>query len=306
MGLIPYISKESKVVVTEVANAGASPSILLKNIRFAHSKKEEINHVTGDVHYLVFAFRNNSILTIHDVKSALHGNLVKKFYIRLFWFWLPALLVRRITVISDFTKSEVLHIIPFAKNKIKVVHNPVRKGLKASTYKFNTVKPQILFIGTKPNKNLERSFEAIKDIPCRAMIIGELTDDLIKLLKELQIEYENKFNLTFEEIVTCYRNCDLVCFASTYEGFGMPIIEAQAMGKPVVTSNIGAMLEVSDNYACMVNPYDVNSIREGVQKICNDEAYREQLIQNGFKNVKRFQPEYIAKQYIELYKEILT
>lgn len=306
LGLIPFISKETKVVVSEVPNSGASPIVMLKNIKFARSKKEQINHISGDVHYLVLAFEKNSILTIHDVKSAFSGSVVKQFYIRLFWFWLPALFVTRISVISQFTKTELERIIPFAKDKIRVIHNPIHQNLVLAPHQFNIKKPQILFIGTKPNKNLERSFEAIRELDCCAMIIGTLTDAQENLLKEFQIDYRNKINLTFEEVVDCYRNCDLVCFASTYEGFGMPIIEAQAMGKPVVTSNVGAMLEVSNNSACLVNPLDVNSIRDGILKICEQKAYRELLITDGLENIKRFQPEYIAEQYVELYKEILA
>jgi glycosyltransferase involved in cell wall biosynthesis len=305
LGLIPFISKNAKVIITEVPNTGANPSILLKNIKFARAKKEQINHVTGDVHYLVLAFKRHSILTIHDVKSALDGNFLKKFYIRLFWFWLPALITKRITVISHFTKIELERIIPFAKHKIRIVHNPVNQIFTKTPYKFNVANPQILFIGTKVNKNLERSFEAIQDLACNALIIGKLTNEHKTILKDFNIKYDNQFNLSFEEIVDCYNSCDLVCFASTYEGFGMPIIEAQALGKPVVTSNIGAMMEVADNSACMVNPYDVNSIRDGIIKICENEGYRQHLINAGFKNVKRFQPEYIAKQYVELYREIL-
>lgn len=306
LGLIPFISKDAKVVITEVPNAGGSPSTLLKNIRFVRAKKEQINHVTGDVHYLAMAFRGNSILTIHDVQSALTGSFLKQFYIRLFWFWLPALFVKRITVISQFTKMELRRIIPFAKNKIRVVHNPVNTNFKETPYQFNTVKPQILFVGTKSNKNLERSFEAIKDISCKAMIIGSLTDVQIALLKEFNIDYDSKHDLTFEEIVDSYKNCDLVCFASTYEGFGMPIIEAQATGRPVITSDFGAMKEVSNGSAMEVNPYDIESIKQGVFKICHDVIFRRQLITNGLENVRLFKSDYVAKQYVDLYKEILS
>ncbi|MEZ4801904.1 MAG: glycosyltransferase family 1 protein [Gelidibacter sp.] len=304
LGLIPFISKGCGVLISEVPNSGASPIVLIKNIWFARSKKSEINHITGDVHYLVLAFKRNSILTIHDVKSGLQGSFLKKFYIRLFWFWLPAILVKKITVISKFTKNELERIIPFAKNKINIIHNPVNSEFRQTPYQFNAEKPQILFIGTKQNKNLEKSFEAIKDLSCKAMIIGKLTEAQLKLLRTFRIDYESKFNLTFENIIESYKNCDLVCFASFYEGFGMPIIEAQATGRPVITSDFGAMKEVSNDSACLVNPNDVNSIREAILKICNDKAYRDQLVIDGLENVKRFQSDYIAKQYLQLYQEI--
>lgn len=304
LDLIPFLSKEVEVITTEVPYSGANPIVMFKNLNFARSKRCQINHVTGDIHYLVMAFKGNSILTIHDVKSALNGTILKKLYIKLFWFWLPALAVKRITVISEFTKMELERIIPFAKHKIRVIHNPIKDNLKESPYHFKREKPHILFMGTKPNKNLERSFGAIKDISCKVIIIGQLTDAQLRLLQNYKIDYLNRFNLAFEDIVEYYKQSDLVCFASTYEGFGMPIIEAQAMGRPVITSNFGAMKEVAVNSVCYVNPLDVNSIKQGILEVCNNEAYRYQLIKDGLENVKRFQPEAIAKQYVELYKEV--
>lgn len=306
LDLIPFLSKDVQVVTTAVPYSGASPNVMFKNLKFASSKKQQIIHVTGDIHYLVIAFKGNSILTIHDVKSALSGNIFKKLYIKMFWFWIPALTVKRITVISKFTKMELQRIIPFAKHKIQVIHNPIKDSLKESPYQFNSKRPRILFIGTKLNKNLERSLEAIKDISCEVMIVGQLTDFQLSLLEKFNINYDNQFNLAFEEIVECYKQADLVCFSSTYEGFGMPIIEAQAIGRPVITSNIGAMKEVAGNSACLVNPFDVNSITKGILEVCNNQAYRHQLIKDGLENVKRFQPAAIAKQYVELYKEVVA
>ena len=94
-------------------------------------------------------------------------------------------------------------------------------------------------------------------------------------------------------------------FASTYEGFGMPLIEAQSVGTLVLTSNISSMPEVAgDNTAMLVNPFDVDSIRDGLQRILSDAAFRESCIANGYENVKRFDPVVISNMYYELYKQI--
>lgn len=103
---------------------GASPKVLFKNILFAYRNKAKINHITGDAHYIALGLGRNTVLTIHDVQSAMQiNNPLKRLYVKLFWFWLPALMVGRITVISEFTKNELSKIIPFAKNKILVIHN---------------------------------------------------------------------------------------------------------------------------------------------------------------------------------------
>jgi len=115
---------------------------------------------------------------------------------------------------------------------------------------------------------------------------------------------ENCFNLTYEEIIKCYEDCDILCFASTYEGFGMPIIEAQAVGRPVITSTVASMPEVAGEGAYLVDPYSVTSIKKGIEKVIYDTAYRNELIRTGKENIKRFEVGKIASQYLKIYEEL--
>ena len=84
----------------------------------------------------------------------------------------------------------------------------------------------------------------------------------------------------------------------------MPIIEGQATGRPILTSNIPPMTEVAGDGACLVNPYETNSIKKGFLSIINDSVYREKLITKGSENVKRFSIEHIITQYEQLYQDI--
>lgn len=283
---------------------GASPIIVLKNWLSFTNTKNSIYHITGDVHYMALVTGKNTVLTIHDIGSALNGNLFKQLIVKIFWFWLPALFVKRITVISKFTKHELEKIIPFSKSKIEVIPNPIGEGFKFSPYEFNTKRPVVLCIGTKANKNLERIIEAINNLDCKLLIIGYLTSSQLKLLKSYNIKYSNVFNLTQEEIIKAYQDSDMLCFPSTYEGFGMPIIEAQATGRPVITSNFGAMLEVAKDSACLVDSYNTNEIRKAIQKIISDDSYRNDLIKKGLNNIQRFQLKAIVNQYITIYREL--
>ena len=223
-------------------------------------------------------------------------------YVRLFWFWLPALFVKKITVISEFTKQQLIVIIPSFAHKITVVYNPVNPKIQPHIKDFNMT-PTILLLGTKSNKNLERSLQAIKDIPCRVVIVGELSATQIRLLTSLKISYTHKQNIPFEAIVTCYKQADIVCFPSLYEGFGMPIIEAQATGRVVLSSNIGAMKEIAGTGAHLVDPYSVAAIREGILKIMKDPAYRERLIANGYTNAVKYSVDNTVLSYMRLYDE---
>jgi glycosyltransferase involved in cell wall biosynthesis len=102
-----------------------------------------------------------------------------------------------------------------------------------------------------------------------------------------------------------YIDCDLLAFASTYEGFGLPILEAQLTGRPVLTSNLSPMKEVAGTGAVLVDPYDLQSIRLGLLKIIQDSELRGRIVEAGFENVQRFNPDAVAKKYTALYEELM-
>jgi glycosyltransferase involved in cell wall biosynthesis len=102
-----------------------------------------------------------------------------------------------------------------------------------------------------------------------------------------------------------YAEADIMLFPSVHEGFGLPIIEAQATGRPVLTSQLEPMISVSGGAACLVDPFNTESIRSGIQKIISDEPYRRELVEKGFKNVERFQLKQVALQYRDLYEELI-
>ena len=101
-----------------------------------------------------------------------------------------------------------------------------------------------------------------------------------------------------------YQNCDIVNFPSIYEGFGMPIIEGQAVGRCVVTSNIAPMTEIADDSALFVNPNSIDEIRRAYTRIISDSDLRKSLIAKGQKNIERFKLEKICSDYMNLYKQL--
>ena len=110
--------------------------------------------------------------------------------------------------------------------------------------------------------------------------------------------------LTDGELVAAYQRCDMVVFASLYEGFGLPILEAQAMGRPVITSNFGAMREAAGDGALLVDPYSVEEIRAAIMRIKNEPGLREELVRKGRENAEKFRADAIALKYAEIYRAV--
>lgn len=303
--LIKYLGHDVELLELPYADAGISA--IVKNIYFAWKHRGDINHITGDVHYIALGTGCRTLITIHDIQSILKGNWIARIIKKWLWFYIPLLIARKVSVISLFTKNELIRLCPFAEKKISVVNNPINDlqiTLSSGSRKRSSTKKTILHVGTKANKNLEGVLKAITNLPVRLIIIGAMTNEQEKLADSLSIEYENYYNLSYSSVIEQYTLADIVTFPSFYEGFGMPILEANLVGIPVLASDIEVLHEVAGNAAYFVNPYSVDEIRHGIIRVLDDNKLRGNLIANGKRNIKRFSPKNIAEQYKLLYNQL--
>ena len=303
---IPFINKKHfkiNKIVCPVVSKGFVNRIFI--ILWAFFKQGDINHVTGDINFISFFFTKKTITTFLDCFLLRELKFIKLFFFKKFWIIFPIKKSDYSVAISNQTKKELLNSCKFSENSILTIPVCYHRFLKKSNYRFNYKKPNILIIGTAKNKNIINSLKSLKNISCKVTIIGELSENIIKLLKKIDLDYLNYINLSNKEISTQYKKSDIILFPSTYEGFGLPVIEGQVCGKAVITSNISPMKDIAGvNGACLVNPYKVKEISKGILNIIQNKKYREKLISNGFKNSKKYSPKLIAKKYMSLYYKL--
>ncbi len=279
---------------------------LLKNIIHLRKHKAAVVHITGDVHYAVFAFpRKKTVLTVHDCVFVHQAKGFKKWVMtKLFLTW-PVNYARVVTTISEDSKREIIQFSNCDPSKVKVIPDPYGTHIKYLPKTFNSSKPRLLFIGSTPNKNLPRVIKAITGLNCHLELVARLQPEQVEALQKAGISFSICERLSDEELNQKFHEADILLFPTLFEGFGLPILEAQQAGKPVITSNIGPMNWVAGNAACLVDPYSEESIRQGLQKVIENEQFRATLVTDGFENLQRFSPSAIMEQYLKLYKELI-
>ena len=279
---------------------------LLQDLKALRHFDADIYHITGAVHYVALGLpKEKTVLTIHDInyfRDVLKG--LKKQIYKYIYLTLPISRAKYITTISAET-AETLVAQKLMADYPLVISNCYNSGL-FKYREFNVHRPNILQIGTKGNKNLPRLAEALSGFNCNLTIIGKLTEPQKDCLEKFKINYINKYNLSLNEVYQSYLDADILAFVSLSEGFGVPIIEAQAVGRVVITSDLSPMKYTAGNGALLVDPKSVTQIRQAIIKVSSDPKLRDSLIEAGSKNVLNYTPEAVADKYINIYNKILT
>jgi glycosyltransferase involved in cell wall biosynthesis len=242
------------------------------------------------------------MVTIHDFDRLYRISGIRAALFRIIYFELPLRRCQCVTTISPQIAKEMERLFPWVMPKVAIVPDCLPAGFDRVPKEFQSERPVILQIGTKPNKNLERLVSAIEGLKCKLHIVGPLSGQQRSQLEQGGVTYQNSVDVSEGDLRRAYAEADIVSFVSTYEGFGLPILEANAVGRPVVTSNVPPMPEVAGQAACLVDPLSVPSIRQGLLRVIGDPNYRAELVTHGLENIKRYSAGQVARQYAALYE----
>ncbi len=247
------------------------------------------------------------VTTIHDLAplrfpEISHPNIVSAHKHRLEWVKRE---VDKVIAVSEATKSEIIDLLGISENKIIVIPEAGSNLVRPSNEKIKLTKNEfgldkyLLVVGADPRKNVENIIHAYKKVKLnnkslQLVIIGTAWKALPKVDGVVELGHISRAKLNY-----LYSGAEALVYASTYEGFGLPILEAMTLGCPVVTSNISSMPEVAGKAAELVNPYDVDSIAEGITRVLTD---RLKYVAQGIKQARRFSWEETAKKTLEVYK----
>lgn len=285
---------------------GDGAANVVRNLREFKAHPADIYHVTGHATYITMTLpKERTVVTFHDLTLlSLRRGLRREILKRVYYSW-PARRAARITAISDATAHDLAAVTRIDRSSIFVIGNPSLIQPPHSNSRFNATKPRILQIGTAPNKNVPNLLRALAGLDCIVHLVGPMTEEVERELHANETEFEHSPSLNDEGMIDAYTNADIVTLCSTIEGFGLPIVEAQAMGVPVVTSDVPPMSEVAGDGAVRVDPKDPASIRRGIESILSSDRLRSELAAAGQVNIRRFAPERIAGEYETIYRKIL-
>lgn len=254
-----------------------------------------------------------SVVTIHDLGYHFFPEAYswqQRIYLECSTRW-SALAASHVIAVSAATANDLQKFYRVEPDKISIIYEGVRPfpnadNEESALSKSLGLRPYALFLGTiQPRKNLERLLRAFAQIHQRVdfdlILAGKSSqhsDSLIEIAQNLQIEKRVHFPgyVSDKESSTLIQRAKFFCFPSLFEGFGLPVLEAQSLGVAVMTSNNSSIPEVAGEGALLVDPTDVDAIAEAMLRLSSDEALRQRLIAAGYENVKRFSWEKAARE----------
>jgi glycosyltransferase involved in cell wall biosynthesis len=236
-----------------------------------------------------------------------------------------ALKATRVIAVSKHTAGDIAALYGVPPDRLRIIpngaggdfhpivdHNALdtvmaRYGISSQSFLLTTG-------GENPRKNVAgviQAFAKLTDLRTRLklVVVGGVDKngaDLRNLVARAGLQEAVVFagHVSGESMRALYSACAAFVFASLYEGFGMPVLEAMACGAPVVCSNTSALPEVAGDAAALADPYDPGSIAIAIAKVLGDAGLRDELRRRGFLQARTFSWEQSARKLVQVYEEL--
>jgi len=226
----------------------------------------------------------------------------------------------KIFTISKSSKDDIINEYGVDDKKIFVTYPGIKEGSNARILtmddlrkKFGIDKDYILFVGTlQPRKNIVKLIEAFSKIERENLILiivgkkGWLYEDILSAPQKFGVGERVKF-LDFVEdkdLPSLYKNALCFVLPSLYEGFGLPVLEAMKYGCPVLTSNVSSLPEAGGDAAIYFDPTDAEDIASKIEKVISNPKLRQELIEKGYNQIKKFSWEKTAKETLRVLEDL--
>lgn len=265
-----------------------------------------------------------TLVTIHDLIYLRHPEyypqIDREIYFRKFRH--ACKVADKVHAISEQTKQDLMTFFFVPEEKIKVIYqsvNPVfferaeDSQKQVLRRKYQLPEKFILSVGTiEPRKNLLGLLEGmiLSKTYIPVVVVGKLTDYQQKVIKFIESDL-NRLDVFFlpriqdAELAALYQMAEVLVYPSFFEGFGLPVAEAQASGCPVITSQTSSLPEVGGDAALYVNPEKPEDIGKTLATLLADKKMRESLVSKGIINAQRFTPANFARHLKKLYNSLL-
>jgi len=270
-----------------------------------------------NLHFISLSSSCRYLLTVHDLSFLLYPNFFT--FKQRFWHWLilkNKILDKATLIISDSynTKNDLINLLKIPSEKIKVCwlgvnnnYQPIKDPTELTRVKNKYHLPDnfILSLGSlEPRKNLISVIKVFNQInlPVNLVIAGaagwknQKINRLIKNNSKIKLlDY-----IAEEDKPALYNLSKILVYPSFYEGFGLPILEAMACGTPVIAGANSAQGEVLADAGLLVDPDNINQLRQAIDLLLNDSILRQIFIARGLERVKNFTWENTAQQFLQI------
>lgn len=257
-------------------------------------------------------FYKNKISIIHDVTFLRYPESYSLKF-RIFYKILVPTVIKsskKVLTVSNFSKDDISKEYNLDKNKIDVIYNAVSDIFYPSVKKKSEKTYALAVSSPNKHKNFPNLIDAFlkSNVNLDLKIIGSLSNAFNNQTSLINNDPRIKFlgRVGDQELVELYQNAKFFIFPSLYEGFGIPPLEAQACGCPVISSNAASLPEVLEESAFYFEPNDVNAIKSAIELVNLDTVLMEKLVTDGYKNIKRFSWDKSAQKLNEIIDQVLS